>query len=68
MTTLHKEKKMDEVIKVEEEKGEVTLNLKGGGKVKTPAKTINTYYKSGRKDCKIEIQTPIELMGRVEEK
>ena len=54
---------MDKVIKVEEEFEEVTLNLKSGKKVNTQAKTIYTYFESGRKDCRVEILKPLDLFG-----
>lgn len=58
---------MDKIIDIKEEMGEVTLNMKSGNKIKTLAKTIYTLYESGRKDCKLEIQKPIDLFGKQEQ-
>ena len=54
----------DKIIKIEEIPHNVGINLKSGKKITAMAKTINTYYESGRKDCKIEIQKPIELLSK----
>lgn len=53
----------DKVINIEEEIEDVVLNLKTGEKIPAKAKTTYTYYESGRKDCKIEIEKPISLLG-----
>lgn len=60
---LHKEFRMDKVIKTEEELGTVQLNLKNGKSIKVPAKTIYTIWESGRKDCTVQIQKPIDVFG-----
>lgn len=56
----------DKVINVEEIPHQVTLNLKNGKKIITDAITINTYYESGRKDCAVKINKPLDLMGKSE--
>lgn len=61
----------DKVIKTEEELSVMHVNLKTGEKVPVNAKTIYTYYESGRKDCKIELEKPIDLnnkLGKIGEK
>lgn len=54
---------MDKVVNIKEEIGEVTITLKDGRKFITPAKTIYTEYESGRKDCTVQIQKPMDLGG-----
>jgi hypothetical protein len=45
----------DELLKVEEELGEAQATLMNGSKVPVKIKTIYTYWKSGRKDCHIDV-------------
>lgn len=52
----------DEIVNVTEEVNDVVVDYKGK-KFPTKAKTIYTYYKSGRKDCAVIVETPIELGG-----
>lgn len=49
----------DKVTKVTEEEGIMTVNLKNGVSQKVLAKTIYTFWKSGRKDCAIQIAEPL---------
>lgn len=58
---------MDKVTNIKEEIGEVTITLRNGTKIVTPAKTIYTEYESGRKDCTVQIQRPFELGGVAEQ-
>ena len=51
----------DKIIKIEEELGVMQLNLTDGRKIPVNAKTIYTYYESGRKDCTIQVEKPLEL-------
>ncbi len=54
---------MDKVTNIKEEIGEVMITLRNGTKIVTPSKTIYTEYASGRKDCTIQIERPMELGG-----
>jgi len=54
---------MDKVTNIKEEIGEVTITLRNGTKIVTPSKTIYTEYASGRKDCRVVIERPIDLIG-----
>jgi len=56
----------DKIIKVEEELSTMCLNLKNGTKIPVKAKTINTYWTSGRKDCEIQILEPINSVAKTE--
>ena len=58
----------DKIIKITEDQGEMTVTLKNGIKSKVLAKTIDTYWESGRKDCKIIILHPIDLSTQLVEK
>lgn len=51
----------DKIIKTTHEAGTMTVNLKTGEKVPVKSNTIYTFWKSGRKDCKIEILEPLSL-------
>ncbi len=54
---------MDKVTNIKEEIGAVTITLRNGTKIITPSKTIYTEYASGRKDCTVQIQKPMDLGG-----
>jgi len=56
----------DKIIKTEEENNIIHLNLKNGNRVPIKAKTIYTHYESGRKDCTIQLQEPIDINGTQE--
>ena len=56
----------DKIIKVEEELSTMSVNLKNGTKIPVKAKTINTYWTSGRKDCEIQILEPINSVAKTE--
>lgn len=49
----------DKVIAVNVENGKMIVNLKSGKKIEVDAQTIYTEYESGRKDCKINILSPL---------
>lgn len=51
----------DQIIKKRYESGTMTVNLKTGEQVPVKANTVYTYWKSGRKDCKIELLEPLNL-------
>lgn len=53
----------DPIINVTVEEGMVTLNMKNGDRIPAKAKTTYTHYKSGRKDCNVEIEKPLSLGG-----
>jgi len=55
---------VDEIIDIKEEIGKVILNTKSGKKIPTMSKTIYTYYKSGRKDCTVQIQKPLDMFSK----
>ena len=57
---------MDKIIKVEEELGMAIINMKDGRKIPANVRTINTYWESGRKDCTVEIEKPLNLYGNIE--
>lgn len=54
---------MDKVINVSEEIGEGFINTKSGKRIPVKTKTIYTTYESGRKDCNVEIEKPLNLFG-----
>jgi len=56
----------DKIIKVEEELSTMNVNLKDGTKIPVKAKTINTYWSSGRKDCKIQILEPLNSSAKIQ--
>lgn len=58
---------MKKVKYIEEEMGEITLNLKNGTKTKMASKTIYTHYDDGTNDCKIIIEKPLRISGIAEE-
>lgn len=51
---------MDEIIKVEEKIENMSIQFRDGSKLSVKGKTTDTYYKSGRKDCSIELMSPID--------
>ena len=53
----------DKIIKIEEETGMMSLNLIDGSKMPVKSKTIYTYWQSGRQDCAVEIERPLEMSG-----
>ena len=56
----------DKIIKVEEELSTMSVNLKNGTKIPVKAKTINTYWTSGRKDCDIQILEPLNSSAKIQ--
>lgn len=56
----------DKIIKVEEEIGIMHLDLTNGQRIPVNAKTIYTYYESGRKDCTIQVEKPLDLGTKIE--
>ena len=56
----------DKVIRTEEELSIMHLNMVDGQRVPIHAKTIYTHYESGRKDCTIQLEHPIDLNAKAE--
>jgi hypothetical protein len=54
----------DKVIKIETIQKNMCITLGDGTKLPTKGKVINTYYQSGRKDCKVVIDRPLALSGK----
>lgn len=50
----------DKVKEVIEEFGEGVITFKNGQKSVVPTKTTYTIWDSGRKDCNVQIQKPID--------
>lgn len=53
----------DKIIKVEKELGQANIKLITGEIIPAKTLTIYTYYESGRKDCNVEIERPINISG-----
>jgi hypothetical protein len=49
----------DKVKNTTEEHGVMTVTLKNGQKIPVKAKTVYTHWESGRKDCAIIIEEPL---------
>ena len=49
----------DTIVKITEEYGNMFITLKDGKKIPVKAITKYTYWKSGRKDCSINIEEPL---------
>ncbi len=54
------EQNQDKVVKVTEELGQANLILKDGKHIPVATKTIYTHYESGRKDCTVMVERPLE--------
>lgn len=54
----------DNITGTTEEHGEMEVTLQNGRKVKVKAKTTYTNWQSGRKDCAITIEEPINSVSK----
>ena len=57
---------MDKIVNVTEELSTMLVTLKDGTSIPVKAKTIDTYWASGRKDCHIELQDSINTISKKE--
>lgn len=53
----------DKIIKTEQEIGQAHIVLLNGDRLPVKTLTTHTYYESGRKDCKVEIEKPLGVSG-----
>ena len=58
----------DKIIKTSDVVSNMTVILKDGTKIPVKAKTTETFWESGRKDCHVEILEPLNTKATKEEK
>ena len=60
-------KQEDKVLNVVVTDSQMHVVLKDGTRCPVKAKTTETFYESGRKDCHIVLEKPLALMGEQKE-
>jgi hypothetical protein len=55
--------KEDKVVNVVVTDSQMAVILKDGTRCPVKAKTTETFYESGRKDCHIVLEKPLALLG-----